>query len=94
MKFPLLIGARPLFVKKGPTVPLGNGRWIIVTDHTTSCLSLCAYNGDSSTLLKTKMGGNSLKIYGPANVYIEIDKAGDENEINAHAELINDTGPG
>lgn len=94
MKFPLLIGARPLFVKKGPTVPLGNGRWVIITDHTSSWLTLCACSDDPSTLLKTKLNENRVRVNGPANVYIEIDKAGDEEEINAYAELINDTGPG
>ena len=102
MKFPLLIGARPLFVKKGPVVPLSKGRWIIVTDHTTSCLSLCAFNGDPSTFLKTKLSAkldnSPLIVSGPASVYIEIDEAGDEEEINAYAELTeelkNDTGPG
>lgn len=85
MRFPLLIGARPTFVRRGPTVPLGEGKWLITADHIDSRVAVChAFSNRPFALLN----GKPLEMLGPIKVYMEILMAGTEEEINAYAELM------
>ena len=85
MRFPLLIGARPMFVKKGPTVPLSEGKWLITADHKDSRIIMRDACGSKPFIF---ISGEPLEILGPVAIFIEILKAGSEEEINAYAELV------
>jgi hypothetical protein len=91
MRFPLLIGARPRFVKQGPTVPLGEGKWFITADHRDSRIAVChAFSSKPFALLN----GKPLEMLGPVKIFIMILAIGTEDEINAYAELAHDLSSG
>lgn len=87
-RFPLLIGARPKFIGISAKVPLGVGRWRVTANHVSS--ELIVDNGSSYPLPRDGM----VVIEGPTIVSIIILMAGDENGIDAFAELIHDIGTG
>lgn len=83
MKLPLLLGARPLFVKQGALIPLGMGSWNVTGNHTDSQICLDCIIEDVSTIHSLPV-----TITGPAWVRVKVDKPGSENSLDVYAERL------
>jgi hypothetical protein len=86
MRLPLLIGARPKVVKKGPVIPLGVGKWLISCNHQDSHI-LIGYTllGKSLT---TPLDGSPVSLDGPINVHVVIEDDGNEQYLDVYAERV------
>jgi len=81
MRLPLLIGARPLFVKQGALVPLGMGKWNVTGNHKDSQIFVDCIVEDNSLIHPLPV-----TITGPAWVRVIVDKAGTEEFLDVYAE--------
>jgi len=79
----LLIGANPKTAKRGPTVVIGEGNWRIDVEGTVDSLLLLHH--PSGEML---INGRLVVIQGPAEIFVEVYKAGSEQFINVSASRI------
>lgn len=84
MKLPLLVGARPRYVKEGPWVPLNEGEWQVTASHVDTQISIESALGPVIPL----HSGAFLRVVGKTSVRALIVKAGTEPSIEVSAELL------
>lgn len=86
MKLPLLLGARPLFVKQGALIPLGMGNWTVTGNQKDSQILIDCIVEDVSVAHPLPV-----TITGPAWVRVIVEKAGTESSLDIYAERVNGT---
>lgn len=83
MKVPLLLGARPLYVKQGALVPLGVGEWTVTGNQQDSQILIDCIVEDV-----TRSYPLPVTITGPAWVRVIVTKPGSEQLITVLAERV------
>lgn len=86
MRLPLLLGARPLYVKQGALIPLGVGSWSVTGNQKDSQILIDCIIEDVSTT--HPLNGSPVKLEGPAWVRVIIGKSGSEESLDVYAERV------
>lgn len=81
MQVPLLLGARPLYVKQGALIPLGVGEWTVTGNQQDSQILIDCIVEDV-----TRSYPLPVTITGPVWVRVIMAKPGSENMVSVHAE--------
>ncbi len=85
MRIPLLIGARPPYVKSGALIPLTSGDWEVeVVGLLDTLVSLWSDRKPT----RTSLGQEITKISGGRMVRVVIDKPGKEEHISVFARRV------